>query len=297
MSKHSALTGLAPVLLVVAGAIRAPMPAGDLPTTAVCIVGNARTLPKPAVYKSLERFVNGLNATGLVQQQHADAFAFVTLEGAPPKGQTGWNWVAVDVSKEEAMTALRPINPVKVVLEPKSDEVTWNNIDKYVRNREACFTNGYWLKTPEGLRRSANQIVHWQRCLDLVVEQEQKVGRKYSVVIITRPDLAYNRNGLDLKPVAEGRFMSQRDWVMVMPRQIAGLLLKKDRARPLSCEKGEPCCGKVGQSEVLWEFLMGVRPDNRGSCQCGPSAAETGPLSQQTGIFLATIARPERSGP
>lgn len=278
--------------LSVAGALRVPS-AERGPATAVCIAGNARTLPRSDVAAGLERFVKRQEGSSLVGLEHPDVYAYITLEGAQPKGQEGWNFVAENVSRMAAEGALRAVQPVASMLVDDADEVTPENLDEYILNRRECFTNGFFKKLPQLMRRTMNQLVHFQRCMDLVVEKEKELDRQYEVVIISRPDISYSPATLDLKAVAQGTFLCQKDWVMVFPRKVAGLLLA-ERARPLSCQVGQPCCGHVGQSEVLWEYLLGVRPDNRGSCHCGPSLEETGPLIQKTDQNIGRIARPEK---
>mmetsp|Transcript_142445 Transcript_142445/g.442923 ORF Transcript_142445/g.442923 Transcript_142445/m.442923 type:complete len:299 (+) Transcript_142445:50-946(+) len=283
------------VLLRLAAALRVPAAREDLPRTAVCVSGNARTMPQVAT--AFHMFVNQmLPGSGIVRQGHPDVFAYITLQGAGPKGQKGYDFVAANVSREVVEAALRPVQPVKYILEPNPDEVTPENIDSYVRHRKECFSSGYYSRTPDGLRRTLNQLVHWQRCLDLMVEQERVSGQQYEAVVITRPDITYYKDRfIDLKAVAEsGHYVGWKDLTMVMPRRVAGLLLGP-RARPLSCARGQRCCGKVGQSEELWEYIMGVRVDNRGSCNCGPSAKETGPLVPQTNMSIGKIFRPDRS--
>jgi len=266
----------------------------ELPTTAMCIAGNARTLPMHSVRTSLSNFTRELKTRGFQQSRGPDVFAFLTLEGAGPKGQKDWNFGAVNVRQDDAVSALTPLNPIKVVTDPESDEVTADNIDQYVVNREQCFSRGYWKKTPDGLRRSMNQLVHWQHCLDLIVDYEKVVGKKYDAVIIARPDLNWgSAEGTNMFNVAFKRhFLCHKDWVMAMPRWMMDYLIDPAKARPLRCNPGEACCGTVGQSEVLWEYLMGVRPDNRSSCHCGPNGTWAAPVHENILWNAARVARP-----
>jgi len=293
MAKANAALVLVLSLLTPAAALRVQSASTVAPSTAVCVVGDARTLPK--VQGDLHQFVGRLPGSGLVRQGHPDVFAYVTLEGAPPKGQEGWDFPAVNVSREEAEGALRPLQPARSVLVDSSNEVTEENIDKYVKGRTQCFSVGYYNRTPGALRRSVNQLTHWQRCLDLIVEQELAMNQRYSVVVIARPDMGYNMSTtLDLEAVAEkGYFLNQRDLVMVMPRLAADQLLRQV-ARPLTCHLHWKCCskGRMDSSEKIWEYLLGIYSDDRERCNCGPSAAQSGITRQFLDQPIGWIVRP-----
>lgn len=263
--------------------------------TALCLVGNARTLPRREAHESLFRFLTDkeLDVTGLRGGRGPDVFAYVTLEGAGPKGQKGWDFRAANVTRQEVLDALQRLGPVAVATDSRAEEVTEENIDSYVLHKE-CFANGFWKKSPGTLQRSLNQLVHMQRCLDLVLEQEKNSSQSYDAVILARPDLFYHTgHHAELNMIArENAFLSQKDWVMAMPRWMASYLLE---ARPLRCSPGEACCGRIGQSEELWEYLMGVRPDNRRSCNCGPNGTWTVPVNSRTDWVVGRIVRPERA--
>jgi len=247
----------------------------------------------------LQAFVKSLKAPGLARARHPDVFGYITLQGAAPKGQKLWNFEAANATKQEVDGALDPLDPVDLATVEESDEVTHENIDRYIVNRNPCFQGEYTFLVPDAVRRTANQLVHWQHCLDMVVEQERKSLARYEVVMIARPDVSYNvdrSRGIDLQEVANGRVYTNKDWIFLMPRKVAGLLLSPTRARPLRCNRGEPCCGELDRSEKIWEYLMGVKVDSRASCNCGPSFWETGPLRINQDHMFTNIVRPKLLG-
>merc|ERR1719210_853564 len=86
--------------------------------------------------------------------------------------------------------------------------------------------------------------------------------------------------------------LRQKDWVMVLPRKVAGGLMNKLKAKPLTCSVGEPCCGTVGSSETLLEYLTGIKSFDSDSCKCAPQATEVGHLDQRkTNLYIGRIIK------
>uniref|UniRef100_A0A7S1RDR8 Uncharacterized protein n=1 Tax=Alexandrium catenella TaxID=2925 RepID=A0A7S1RDR8_ALECA len=259
------------------------------PATAVCIVGNAGTLPFSSMHNSLHGFVSHLNGTGLLKQS-VDFYSYVTLQGLE-KNREGYGYLAQNASYEQALYGVMTVGPIAYKIEQDHYEVTENNVNLYVNNRESCFTNGIWADSPKAMRKSLNQLAQWQHCLKMVFHQERIVGKKYEVVVLARPDIVYRKDTeLNLNLVAsEGHVLRQRDWVMVLPRRVAAGLMDKKKTKPLTCSQGEACCGKVGSSETLLEYLTGIGATNFDACNCGPKVEETGPIEQTTNLYIGRV--------
>lgn len=278
-------------VLGAAGALRHTAPtAPPKPATAMCVVGNAGTLPFSEMHKSLHKFMTRLNGTGLTRSDKPDMFTYVTLQGLE-KNREGYGYLGQNTSYDQALYAIMVVGPVAYKIDQDAYEVTAKNVDQYIKNKETCFNNGVWQDSPRALRKSLNQLVQWQHCLKLVFHQERIVGKKYDVVVLARPDIAYKKDTeMDLSLVANaGRVYRQRDWIMVLPRKVAGGLMNKTKTKPLTCNPGEPCCGKVGSSEQLLEYLTGIGGTSFDSCNCGPKVEETGPIDQKTNLFIGRV--------
>lgn len=222
---------------------------------AMCIHGNARTFAEADVLDSLKMLTSKLR-----QRADVDIFAHLTLSGAAPKGQKGRDFPAVSIERSEAERALATVNSTAFSLEDSSETVTVDNIDEYAHNAKECFSAGWW-KEPEHLARSLNQLLHMKQCIQQVRESEAHQKVTYDSFILARPDLIYKEQckfegQFDFEGVANGTHIYRvRDWFMVIPRRLVDKLFA---ATPLTCSPGERCCGRIGNSEDMFEHLIGI---------------------------------------
>ena len=125
--------------------------------------------------------------------------------------------------------------------------------------------------------RGLNQLAHVISSLEMMMRFEKARGRRFKVVILTRPDLRYdvNRNDHDWfrdvawipEWISNGSVALQMDHWVAMPRALAERFYLLGKV--LSCSPSEQfCCRKIDRSESLWEYLTGAVHGNFGQCSC-----------------------------
>jgi len=242
---------------------------GAGPTVAMCLSGNARSFPEPRVLTGLQRFLSSGR-----EQAQLDVFAHLTLQGADPKGQEGWNFRKLDASQRDVELALKSLRTTAHAVELSSDTVNSSNLQKYVAHEE-CFSVGYFGESRDHLIRSCNQFVHIQRCLQLIKAHEEQRNTTYGTVMVARPDLIYSADcdwssdlKIDFNLVEAGTtvyYSAKWDWLLVMPRRAAADLAV---VLPLQCAPGQECCRRIGDSENLFEYTLGF-PTIHDDCPLG----------------------------
>ena len=106
----------------------------------------------------------------------------------------------------------------------------------------------------------------------MMMQFEQLRGRKFKVVVLTRPDLQYITDMLRNltwvpKWVSEGHVAHQTDFWVAMPRVLADRFYNFGKV--LTCSPAEHfCCRKIDRSESLWEYLTGAVHGPFWPCSC-----------------------------
>lgn len=267
---------------------------------AMCVSGNLRTFTSVRVSGTIRPFLRRLGGSGLAgPTTEPDLFVYGTLNSAAAKKQYKFGFAPLNLTEESVVRVLKSkaVNVTAFELALEAEEVTEDNVDAYIGNRHECFwtSSGFWRET-KYLTRSLNQLVHLQRCVDLVVKHEEDVGSKYDIFLAGRPDLSYylpERNWFTLKHY-EGVVMHQWDWFMALPRVLMSNLIDPGYARPLNCTPGEVCCRRVQSSEQMLEYLLGASMNLGGySCKCSPrqwptSLVDVGELVRTKRVFAQT---------
>jgi len=245
---------------------------------AMCIAGTARTFVSDSVTDSLNRFVEQVGMEGMANSSRPDLFAMLAVDdevaysSMKPKND----------SYSDVVQALRKIHAVSFSIADSPVEVVEDDIDSLVQNRDTCFSGpGFW-QNPKHFARSLNQLVHIQKCLQLVKEYEEARAKEYSVIVIARPDIVYDKVEPSLlADVLTGTILHHRDWFMAMPRRYMNQLLPDETGKLLHCKPGMPCCGKVTRSEDMLELFLGV-PMSVGegrSCGCSPKRTKSSEIT------------------
>jgi len=268
-------------LLVSTGAMRTD---DAKPLVAVCVTGSTALVPQDLLRSNLQAFVQGLNGAGLVKESQPDVFAYVNLKGLGQGFKRAWEYAGQHkFAKPANLTDLFTVYKTSA----RAQFVTEKNLDDYIQDRH-CFDNREWKGSPTALLTSLNKIYDWQTCLKGVQDKEKSSGKKYDVIVFTRPDLSYARTQVDVSAISKhNTVFSQTDKLMMLPRRVAFLLLDGKKTWPLRCSAGSSCCGMVGSSETLQEYLLGVNPAGSKSCHCGPGEDETGIMVHHPNLEVA----------
>jgi hypothetical protein len=151
---------------------------------------------------------------------------------------------------------------------------------------QECFRNIQFIESVDGVEaffenrvrflRGLNQLAHVISSLEMMMRFEKTRGRRFKVVILTRPDLRYdvNRNDHDWfrdvawvpEWISNGSVALQMDHWVAMPRALAERFYLLGKV--LSCSPSDKCCRKIDRSESLWEYLTGAVHGNFGQCSC-----------------------------
>eukprot|EP00746_Dinoflagellata_sp_MGD_P100072 gnl/MRDRNA2_/MRDRNA2_40714_c0_seq1.p1 gnl/MRDRNA2_/MRDRNA2_40714_c0~~gnl/MRDRNA2_/MRDRNA2_40714_c0_seq1.p1 ORF type:complete len:354 (+),score=49.45 gnl/MRDRNA2_/MRDRNA2_40714_c0_seq1:82-1143(+) len=149
---------------------------------AFCLAGQARTLPEPAVKDSVISFVKQQRETNQM-----DVFADLTLPGSGP--DSWFKEPAINASKSNVKAILEEMKVAKYKLEEAAGEVTEENVDELLVERE-CHQTGFWSES-DRLVRNMNELQHMRGALNKMLEHEKQWGFKYDIVVVARPDLLY----------------------------------------------------------------------------------------------------------
>lgn len=230
---------------------------------AICLTGGVRTFMSPKVSQSFSQFITTMESdfSGLASGDRPDLFAYISTVDAPPKNQAGMLFTTQPVRKDELEILLRQLNFTEFKLLEDAAEVTIANVDSYALDREACLQFGFWHDVAM-LARSVSQLTKAQHCLDLVLAHEKRMGSMYDFVMLTRPDFFYRASQnykVNMSSVLHKDYVFyQKDWYFAMPRSVVSNMLDPLRARPLTCSRGSKCCGQPWNSEIMWEYVLGV---------------------------------------
>ena len=134
------------------------------------------------------------------------------------------------------------------------------------------FTNGVaFYANRQHFLRGLNQLAHVISSLEMMMRFEKTRGRRFKVVILTRPDLRYRmarlKHLLAWVPewISNGNVALHLDFWVAMPRALAERFYLLGKV--LSCSPSDKCCRKIDKSESLWEYFTGaVHGPN--SCKC-----------------------------
>lgn len=232
----------------------------------MCLYGIARTLTTETVQVSIEMFLSKVGARGLESTGQPDLFAYLArIDDVAYADRPHLDGHLVDIER-----AMLRLNVVSYGITSAS-EVDELDMDTVLPNEKQCFRSGFWIER-SNLQRSLNQLVHMQKCLELIIQYETTVQRKYDSVIVARPDIVYDSwrivPGI-LDPVAGGKVVHWRDWFMALPRDTLPRLLPGEGPVLLRCLPGERCCNTVTRSEGMFEHLTGVNMESWSkSCMC-----------------------------
>lgn len=235
---------------------------------AVCLSGTARTLTNDEVADSLKTFMAEVAVPGFHSKTQPDLFAYLALGD-----QVSYSCRdTVNASRATVRRVLDRAGATNYTLVDMPNETTDAHVGEFLGHKDECFTEGVWALPLKG-SAALSQIIHMQKCLGLVIEEESKFKRQYDVVVIARPDLIY------WSPFPED-FLSDvfnndtvvhdSDHFIAMPRHVANGLVPKGR-KLVDCAPGMKCCGKANRVEDLLEFLLGVSVAHAGNCQCAES--------------------------
>lgn len=237
-------------------------------TVAWCIVGLSRTFPDPKVHNSLHTFLQETGGVGIVNKKGPDVFAYMSLSDHVSyvyrKG--------VNNSKSDVLAALKAVGSVRSQIIENPTDVVNETLGDHVEHLDECFSDGFW-KLRHRMVGSINQILHMQSCVDMIIEEEKQLQQKYDIVVLARPDLLYYPSDARymgthfFDELRDGTVVHESDHVFVLPRAVAQRLAS-DGKKILTCSPGEKCCGKVCQSEDMFEFKLGFVVKYSGSCEC-----------------------------
>eukprot|EP00435_Cladocopium_sp_Y103_P059143 s1620_g21.t1 len=205
-------------------------------------------------------------------------FLYGTLVGAGPKNQSGHNLRAINETNRTALKiALSSLRPEAVEFVENAEDVTEENIAQYVLHQE-CFRDIQFTDPVDGVAffenrlrflRGLNQLAHVISSLEMMMRFEKARGRRFKVVILTRPDMRYDVSR-DVawvpKWVSKGKVALQMDFWVAVPRALAERFFLLGKI--LTCSPSDHfCCRKIDRSESLWEYLTGAVHSSKG-CKC-----------------------------
>eukprot|EP01062_Namystynia_karyoxenos_P027805 TRINITY_DN21217_c1_g2_i2.p1 TRINITY_DN21217_c1_g2~~TRINITY_DN21217_c1_g2_i2.p1 ORF type:complete len:716 (+),score=140.33 TRINITY_DN21217_c1_g2_i2:90-2150(+) len=212
-----------------AGAARAGGGAGPAaPPVAVCIHGGARSLPNPAVYRSIaENLVRPLSPA-------AKVFAVLKLYDAPRKAQRGTACPSPggncwDVEQFAPVPASL-LGSALACLRPAATRVFGSEAEEGPLLNPQCALppGGLYAQSGEWTRRLAGNMKGAHDCMLLVEDYERRARMRFAAVAKARPDAVWLR---PVPPAAEllreGKVLwsgrTGGDWFIFAPRPLAGL--------------------------------------------------------------------------
>lgn len=238
-------------------------------SAAMCLSGSARSLTQKKILASLSGFLSSVNATGIESTGGPDVFAFLALDDA--NAYPDLPFAFLNNSKSDVEKALSDVNAVSFELTQDPMELTNDTLDRAVPNNEICYMTegGFYASRSWRLPNSISQVIHMQKCVKLIQAREKKIGKKYELAILARPDLEYKSVVPDnlLQEAYDGEAVADSDHWMAMPRAMADGLITNYNAFA-NCAPGDSCCGKITKSEELFEYLLGFEIALSGSCEC-----------------------------
>lgn len=165
---------------------------------------------------------------------------------------------------------------------------------------QECFRNIAYTQPVDGVAfwenrarflRGLNQLAHVLSSLEMMMQFEKARGRRFEVVVLTRPDLRYHvtrhrlhwRRAVAWVPkwVSQGHVAHQSDFWVAMPRALAERIYLFGKI--LSCSPAEQfCCRKIDRSESLWEYLTGAVHGPFWPCNCSniTTRSRTAPVGE-----------------
>lgn len=261
-------------------------------TVAWCLTGSARTFPDPAVWKSFKDVLDHSGAVGHVRKTQPDVFAYVASEDAT--AYTGRD--QVDTKKEKIEATLKAVNAVRYRVVQSPEDISEETLSEHVAHLDECYpTEGFYWSRRMHMANSLNQLLHFGKCMELVDEQESHNGVKYDVVVLSRPDLQYDAPASDyadqlFSNVYNGTAAHESDHWMALPRKVAQRLMPAG-PKLLTCAPGQKCCKKIGRSEDMFEYKLGMPIAYSGPCKCSDHDAVPNEIIRHWGIFGDEYAR------
>jgi hypothetical protein len=235
---------------------------------AMCLAGTARTFTEPVVLNSLQNMLRTIHVSGLTNVGAPDMFAFLALQDAEQNAARAM----INGDDHAVKQALVSIKAVKYHIDAAPEGLIKNEtIPELIPHHDECYQvhdRYFWCNSVYHFLNSVNQAAHTKECVKLIEDYEQQMGKKYAVVILTRPDLRYFENLPEnlLQPVFdEGKVVHENDVFMAMPRNVIdGINTHWDAF--MQCKPGDSCCGTIGRSEELYEYLFGFEVAGGGWC-------------------------------